>query len=521
MDVNDIDNLPSRPFKGFDWSEHPNVERLLDYLYDEYAGWYKERGGKVLREPRKVRNHIMHFVLELYRAHKALPGLLVGIPLHKPFYDEKDRYHPAHLAYRVTINALNFLIDKSYIKRPLGISNTETIPKNRRRTRHQATEKLINLFNEYGVNRYMIAVNPHKPPEIIIQREPKERGESTGGLVDYEENQFTRQARKNLQSFNEFLGHHHIDIKLTVQMEEQLTSRMLRNSDPSKEKWLDFTRTSLHRVFNNSSFEDGGRFYGGWWQNIPSDYRKYITIDNEHVVGMDYSGMVFAIMYAGAGATPRQPDPYRFPGYDKSLRKHLKKAANIAINCKDERGAVMAINERIDNGELSGELGDGKRVLQAFQEAHPALKDKIASGEGVKAQFTESLIAERIMLSCITKQMPVLPIHDGFLAKASDMFELKNLMETSFAEQLGSKAIMKFETLDYRVIEYPDSNSILAIKQGKDGAIRATVETEDAGHPFSDVPPQDLWEIVSNPHKDDKPTRRWEEWKKAHKQMDT
>jgi hypothetical protein len=27
-------------------------------------------------------------------------------------------------------------------------------------------------------------------------------------------------------------------------------------------------------VFNNGKFDEGGRFYGGWWQLIPNDPQK-------------------------------------------------------------------------------------------------------------------------------------------------------------------------------------------------------------------------------------------------------
>ena len=34
----------------------------------------------------------------------------------------------------------------------------------------------------------------------------------------------------------------------------------------------------VRRIFNNSSFADGGRFYGGWWQRIDGEHRKNIRM---------------------------------------------------------------------------------------------------------------------------------------------------------------------------------------------------------------------------------------------------
>ena len=40
-----------------------------------------------------------------------------------------------------------------------------------------------------------------------------------------------------------------------------------------------YQERTVRRIFNNGSFEEGGRFYGGWWERVPSRYRPQITID--------------------------------------------------------------------------------------------------------------------------------------------------------------------------------------------------------------------------------------------------
>jgi hypothetical protein len=45
---------------------------------------------------------------------------------------------------------------------------------------------------------------------------------------------------------------------------------------------LDFHRTQLHRTFARKRFDQGGRFHGGWWQSIPSRYRRYILINGRY-----------------------------------------------------------------------------------------------------------------------------------------------------------------------------------------------------------------------------------------------
>ena len=39
------------------------------------------------------------------------------------------------------------------------------------------------------------------------------------------------------------------------------------------------------RIFSRNSWDMNGRFYGAWWQQIDSEWRSRITIDNEPVTG--------------------------------------------------------------------------------------------------------------------------------------------------------------------------------------------------------------------------------------------
>ena len=52
-------------------------------------------------------------------------------------------------------------------------------------------------------------------------------------------------------------------------------------ADPDKPP-IDLTRRMLVRIFSNGRFDQGGRFYRGWWENVPSEYRRYITTDGKN-----------------------------------------------------------------------------------------------------------------------------------------------------------------------------------------------------------------------------------------------
>jgi hypothetical protein len=265
-------------------------------------------------------------------------------------------------------------------------------------------------------------------------------------------------ARADLKGINDFIAGHNINLDITDEQEEALRHRMLNREQEGKDKFLDFAKTHLKRSFNNGSFEEGGRFYGAWWISVPGDYRHFITIDGEPTIELDYSEMHFAIMYAEIGMEIPMEDAYVLEGYDAELRSHIKKAFNIIINCTSRKQAIKTINCHIRDGKLSAALGDGETLLEAFEQKHPLIKDNIARGKGVRSMFTESQIAEQILLKGMEIDLCILPIHDGFIMIKQHMDVLEGLMDEAMMKVIGHSTYIKPELRDLskipHVLEY-------------------------------------------------------------------
>lgn len=521
MSTEAIDQTPSRPFRGFDWSEHENVVKLIDALFAEYKIWYKNGGeNRRLSHTDKIKQHLTHFVLEAYRTHQALPKMAMGVHLGNRYYNESKhiRYHPGHLSYRFVQNVTRFLSENGYLELPFGVSGWAAKAIDRRTTRYRATNKLIDLCTEYGINRFMIDDYPYGEPEIIILRKKKKRDQSTGDMVNYKDTDFTIQARKNLQKINKFISGHCLNLDITDEQHRELMLRLGRREDKAMNSFIDFTRIHLKRIFNNSSFEDGGRFYGAWWQQIPGDQRVFITINGKRTIQLDFSGMHFAIMYAEMGMSTPMADPYALKGYEPHLRKDIKTAFNIIINCANTGMAIGTINALIGNDKLSRELGGGRELIQAFADTHPLIKDKIASGEGVKGQFIDSQIAERVLLKAIDINLCILPIHDGFITTAGDQFILERLMNEAFEEITGQSANIKPETFDLSVLQKEGNNRPYWITRS-DGTVEMEGEIEGKATAYDEIISSGpaLWESLE----DDSVARkikneREAEWQLAH-----
>ena len=66
----------------------------------------------------------------------------------------------------------------------------------------------------------------------------------------------------------------------------------------------------LARIFNDGKWGVGGRFYYGWWQEIPKRFRKYITIDEGFTTELDYSALHPHMVYYKNDLEMGTIDPY-------------------------------------------------------------------------------------------------------------------------------------------------------------------------------------------------------------------
>ena len=108
--------------------------------------------------------------------------------------------------------------------------------------------------------------------------------------------------RQLLHGYNKLLEKTFIDIQsLDVPRIELPEKKKRRQSN--KQVFVNITHHDkfVRRIFNNKTFDDGGRFYGGWWQRIDSDYRKDIRMNDVTTVEIDYSSLHVILAYTEAG----------------------------------------------------------------------------------------------------------------------------------------------------------------------------------------------------------------------------
>lgn len=73
-------------------------------------------------------------------------------------------------------------------------------------------------------------------------------------------------------------------------------------------------RRSLRRIFNNGTWQHGGRLAGGFWMSMERTERGRIRIDGERIANVDYRQLFPRLAYVRAGEAQPEGDIYEVAG---------------------------------------------------------------------------------------------------------------------------------------------------------------------------------------------------------------
>lgn len=406
--------IPSRQFDVWRWSDYPELNNCLDKLIAEIESHEGRKRRRTGDEAKRFRVALRALVLDIYVAWKSDPEPQVAISLRSSDFNPGNRYHALFLKYKPLKAAFEGLRDLGY----LTVDKTGVYGRTggkSYRTKIRATRKLIDkLTGIPHFNLPHIKRNPEK--ETIVLKDD-------GEWIDYEETPETEAMRERLALINSVLSANLIDIYLPDEEFRELNEEI--RDDPDKPA-VDVSSRELHRVFNNGSFEEGGRFYGGWWQNIPRDYRRLVTINGKLTTELDFNSIHARILYAMEGAK-FPDDPFNMVGFGEEHRPLVKKTFYALINAKGDIKQPPEFKE--------ANLGiSWKEFCDRIMEAHSPIKSYFKSGYGVKLMKMDSDIAEKVMLHFTKMGVPCLSIHDSFIVHQGYRNELDQVMRAAFWE---------------------------------------------------------------------------------------
>ena len=474
---NDINN--SRPFDVHVWSEYPEFNQLVNKLWVKYFPLEDRivRQGPVPKAITKV--HFKTLLLDLYVSWISDPNMYLGIFMSRSKWEANSRYNALHLSFRM-VAIIKELKAVGLIDVELGRQGTLT--------RIRATRQLQLLFRDLKFPISEVAFG-YMEETIILRDAPEESDEKETRKtrkkrkkpdIEYDDTPETIRMRGVLKKYNELLKKSRLDVfSLEVPYFDRKIENWKRVGGNSR-VYIDDRNTFVRRIFNNASWESGGRFYGGWWQQISEDLRANIMINDNPVVEIDFNAMHIALLKAEVAEKSERDlvsvkdneppqgsdffqkfsasrliradeisnaddDPYTlnktiFPTKNEfDQRKAVKLLVLMAINAKSRALAFSAFRSDKAKGDPLRKMTNDElsQLLDAFIEKHPKLEPFLCTGKGVELMYVDSRIAESVIEQLTDKSIPVLCVHDSFIVADKQKHELLRAMEHACNQVIG------------------------------------------------------------------------------------
>ncbi|QDI75221.1 hypothetical protein [Leisingera aquaemixtae] len=433
--------------------------QVVDGLVEEIQGhqWNatgkakrRVRGEQLLKLRASVETLIRDSVAVVYQRKRKGEA---SVHLNRNWYGGEAS--PADLTYSIHVErAYQGMLELGYLEQTQRGVHDRQGRKNgsnrSRLTRFRATDHLISKFTAREQEVFPVIVPPergHAPIKVRIKS-----ADGPDELFAAPVTAEVQQMADNLSRINRVLATRWYDLHIPDAELADLQARLAEDPDGAKPLALD--RRTLHRVFNDNDLATGGRFYGGWWQNVPKAYRRHLTVNGKRMVEIDYSNLHPALLYAQEGVVP-PVDCYRgiFAADVEArggneLRSTVKAAFNAMLNAEKE---LRQAPKGVEPGKFSMKW---RELSDAVLAAHKPIAHHFYTGAGKRLQRADSDVAERVMLDFIDRGIAILPIHDSFLVHEGHSDLLEDSMRKALREVCGVETKLK-------LVE-PDLSRVLA-----------------------------------------------------------
>jgi len=426
----------SRPLDVHCWSEYPEVNNIVNLIYEEHFRW---------QNPNLIKKHLKVALLDLYVAWNEHPDMKIGVHMNRNAYKAKSRYNALNISHKMIdivkrLNEIDFINLTNGFHDPTG--------RDSKVTRIWPTNKLIVKFKSAKFTNQHISHFTEQ--EVLILKDTNKKYKS------YDDDADIIRMRNILKRYNQLLKHTFIDIP-------ELDKPIIETND----RFIPISSNErlVRRIFNNSSWKDGGRFYGGWWQRVPSFFRSKIYLNNEATIEDDFRSLHPNLLYAIKGLNYnklKRGDAYDIlvPNLNDQddKRKLVKRLMLIAINAKDEATTFRALKSELQE-ELpyfSFKFDNLKLILNNLKEKHHEIADDFCTGKGLQLMNLDGKITEYIIDKFTQNNIPVLCIHDSFVVPRSKDDFLRRTMN----EAINNVTSHSFPNIDRKGIGIHEINSV-------------------------------------------------------------
>ena len=433
----------SRPLDVHRWSDHPEAVSIVTTVWNDHFSHLDNNGRSGPKPKQSFKHQLRVLILDLYIAWLEDPALCIGVSMSENAWFTGSRYNKLGISKKI-VPLIQALADAGFIDLAKGSWGGRKALGNRT-TRIRAADPLRELFSKAKMDRD--DVQQVEGQECIVLKADDGDGSA---LVNYQETAATTEMRRDLQAYNLLLTQTFIDIPTLADPKIERQDGRGRASPVHIDHHHQFTR----RIFSRGDWGCNGRFYGPWWQQIGSELRSEIFINDTPTVEVDFKGLHVAILSAQRGVAI-DGDPYALPaglipGASDALQRNLvKKLVLTALNARTTKAAFSSFREGFPTGHVAKTLRDAdlQVVLSAFTKKHPHLADCLCADRGIGLMNLDAQIAAWVLRSFTRRGIPVLSVHDSFIVDYTHVGLLRRVMAAAARAVVGKVLAMEAKGL--------------------------------------------------------------------------
>lgn len=417
-----------------EWNIGKSLEEIRDVMVVEYLSFnqlpYKEASSKYI----KVSNVIGCLLLNL--AYSVRVGKYsISIPLDRKQFSKSTIYNGVDTGRKIShdyfISVINWLSDAGYAHLEKGyvISWKDNTRGTFSEVMPDQVQPSLLIFTEYLCEKIKatqkdISDIPTIPDVIQMRDENKKVIEKSIGREE-------KRLIKVLDSYN-FSSRKFV---ITV-----------------GDTYYDI---QLRKVFNNSSWKQGGRSYvtGDGSSVMKRSFRKDIRINGNPTVEIDFKSLHPSMIAEFQGyKLPDGFDPYGIDleGYDKKTLRSIAKIAFMCIfNSRNLTQATAAVSQELrdlrdDEGKhiptqwkdqgLVPPVIQVKLILQELAMHNIYAQDWVFSGKGIFLQNTDSKIMDLVIQQFLDVDEFMIPVHDSIVVEKRLQDFAVNSMQVAYKQ---------------------------------------------------------------------------------------
>lgn len=419
-----------RQFKPWRRAKSPRARAMMVSIQTDCLKFEKQNGLR--QRARKARDRqiwneqIDALVSEAVHEYLLFPDRWISISFSKRMLGNQGRYGSKVMSS--TLPDVVRLLDNPEI----GVLELEMgcifdwDGKGSRQSRFRAGKQLIHTIDEMEMTVGEF-VRKNEGEVIILRRERAHRLDKPIS-IPYTDTEDTIRYRNEVKIINAWLEQ--ADIEFDEDYPDQNVS--------TQERYL-------RRIFNNGSFSEGGRLYGGFWMNLSKKQRKEgLRINGSPIVALDFGQMAARIMYGMAGCQPHFEDAYLLPTLNGQYRSTVKTIFNAMLNSDTP---IKRFPPGTRPKDIDGSLKIG-HITGGILDHHAPVSHLFYSGHGLKVMFSESQIMLSILNQLMDMNIVALPVHDALLVEEDYLDAARKVMLSTFRKHTGVDARVDIEQVD-------------------------------------------------------------------------